>query len=147
MRAGRRSRTLAATWGTRPVRGDAGKERDEAYLHGRLEEFLDVEILSATDLLRRELLWDLLHIDIQGLQAEVCRSCIDLLNERVRLVIIGVHSRILDAELITLFHSRGWEPEHEKPTRFRYIAAHRSLEAMTTNDGTQVWRYENLATR
>jgi hypothetical protein len=82
----------------------------------------------------------MLHIDIQGWEGEVCRSCLDLLNERVKWVIIGVHSRLLDAELLALFHGSGWQLEHEKPTRFTYIAEHKSFEAMTTIDGTQVWK-------
>jgi FkbM family methyltransferase len=132
-------------WGTRPVREDGGKQVDQNYLHGRVEEFLDVDILAGTDLLRREPLWDMVHIDIQGWEGEVCRSCIDLLSERVKWVIIGVHSRLLDAELLTLFHGSGWQLEHEKPTRFTYIAEHKSFEAMTTIDGTQVWKNCRLA--
>ena len=82
----------------------------------------------------------MVHIDIQGWEGEVCRSCIDLLSERVKWVVIGVHSRVMDAELLEMFHAAGWVLEHEKPTRFRFDTAKTNFEAMVTADGIQVWR-------
>ena len=87
----------------------------------------------------------MVHIDIQGWEGEVCRSCIDALSERVKWVVIGVHSRIQDAELLQIFHGAGWILEHEKPTRFRYRPSQVNFEAMVTADGTQVWRNPRLA--
>jgi hypothetical protein len=106
---------------------------------------LDVNIIAASDLLHREPLWDMIHIDIQGWEGEVCRSCIKLLNERAKWVIVGVHSRLLDAELLKLFHGAGWLLEHEKPTRFRYAPRKSTFESMVIADGTQVWRNPRLA--
>jgi hypothetical protein len=106
----------------------------------RVNTFLDVEILSAAELIRQEARWDLLHIDIQGWEEEVCRSCIDLLGERVKWVIIGTHSRVLDGRLIALFHSAGWHLEHEKPARMKYLSGCDNIEAMTIADGVQVWK-------
>jgi hypothetical protein len=67
------------------------------------------------------------------------------LNERVRWVVIGVHSRILDADLLRLFHGAGWILEHEKPTRFRFNPSKATFEAMVIADGTQVWRNRRIA--
>jgi len=127
-------------WGARPIRTGTEGESDKAYLMGRVDEFFDVEILSAVNLLREETLWDMLHIDIQGWEEEVCRSCIDLINERVKWVIIGTHSRVLEGKILELFHTARWHLEHEKPVRFRYISGCPNIEAMTLVDGTQVWR-------
>ena len=127
-------------WGTRPVRSGQGAERDEDYLNGRVDKFIEVEILAAKALLQKEAEWDMLHIDIQGWEGEVCRSCMHTITQRVKWVIIGVHSRILDAELLQLFHDAGWVLEHEKPTRFRYARGKETFEAMVIADGTQVWR-------
>ena len=125
-------------WGARPIRD--GSEADVGYLAGRVDRFFAVDILEARDLVLREAEWDMVHIDIQGWEGEVCRSCIDLLSERVKWVVIGVHSRVMDAELLEMFHAAGWVLEHEKPTRFRFDPAKTNFEAMVTADGIQVWR-------
>lgn len=129
-------------WGVRPVR--AGSDEDDDYNGGKIQEFMDVEILGAAELLRREPSWDMVHIDIQGWEGEVCRSSIDVLSERVKWVIIAVHSRILDGELLQLFHNAGWSLEHEKPTRFHYSLDKKTFESMVAADGTQVWRNVRL---
>jgi FkbM family methyltransferase len=129
-------------WGGRPVRDES--TNDVAYLNNRVDSFIDVEVVAARELLLREPRWDMVHIDIQGWEAEVCRSCMDLLGERVRWLIIGVHSRVLDAALLEMFHAGAWTLEHEKPTRFQYQRGLTSIEAMTVADGTQVWRNLSL---
>lgn len=130
-------------WGARPIR--EGSSQDLDYLCGRVSRFIDVRVLQATKLVLRESAWDMVHIDIQGWEGEVCRSCIDALSARVKWVVIGVHSRIQDAELLQIFHSAGWILEHEKPTRFRYRPSQVDFDAMVTADGTQVWRNPRLA--
>jgi FkbM family methyltransferase len=130
-------------WGARPIREGSGQDID--YLSQRVNRFIDVRILQARQLVLREATWDMVHIDIQGWEGEVCRSCIDALSERVNWVVIGVHSRIQDAELLQIFHGAGWILEHEKPTRFRYRPSQVNFEAMVTADGTQVWRNPRLA--
>lgn len=130
-------------WGARPVR--VGSAQDIDYLCARVDRFVTVEILQAKKLLLREPTWDMIHIDIQGWEGEVCRSCIGTMSERVKWVVIGVHSRIQDAELLQIFHRAGWTLEHEKPTRFQYRPSQVNFEAMVTADGTQVWRNPRLA--
>jgi FkbM family methyltransferase len=129
-------------WGARPLR--EGSDQDVDYLSSRVDRFMDVTIFGATGLILREPMWDMVHIDIQGWEGEVCRSAIDALTERVKWVVIGVHSRIQDAELCQIFHKAGWILEHEKPTRFRFLPAQPNFEAMVVADGTQVWRNPRL---
>ena len=119
-------------WGARPVRDASDDDID--YLSNRVGRFVTVQLLEARKLLLREPAWDMLHIDIQGWEGEVCRSCIDVLGERVKWVVIGVHSRILDAELLQLFHGAGWVLEHEKPTRFVYRRDRTAFDAMVAAD-------------
>jgi FkbM family methyltransferase len=125
-------------WGARPLRH--GSREDEDYPNPSTHEFLKIKILKASELLLREPSWDMLHIDIQGWEGAVCGSCIDQMTERVRWVILGVHSRILDADLLRLFHGAGWILEHEKPTQFRFARDKASFESMVIADGTQIWR-------
>ena len=129
-------------WGSRPIRDASDDDLD--YLNNRLDRFIDVQLLEARELILREPVWDMVHIDIQGWEGEVCRSCIDVLGERVKWVVIGVHSRVLDAELLQLFHGAGWLLEHEKPTRFAYQRERATFEAMVMADGTQIWRNPRL---
>ena len=77
---------------------------------------------------------------MQGDESAICRAAIGDLTERVKRIIIATHSRKHDGDIFELFAGAGWILEHEKPTRFRFWPKHASLEAMTTHDGTQVWR-------
>jgi hypothetical protein len=96
------------------------------------------------DVVLREPSWDLVHIDVQGDEVEICRSCIDELNSRVRRVIAATHSRKLDGDFLELMFRAGWYLEHEKPAKFAFMPNRTALEAMTTIDGTQVWRNPRL---
>ncbi len=135
--------------GARPVRTDhersgladlAGPGSDPA----SASELIDVPIVAFAELLGREPQWDLVHIDVQGGECELCRACRDLLSQRTRYLVVGTHSRKLDGDLLEIMFGAGWILEHEKPTRFVYDARQQCLEVMTTHDGTQVWRNPHL---
>jgi hypothetical protein len=91
------------------------------------------------DLVLREDRWDLIHIDIQGDEHDICNSCIEDLNDRVHWIVVGTHSRKIDGDMLQLLTRAQWELEHEQPTTFQF-RRNTPLEAMTTMDGTQVWR-------
>lgn len=129
------------TWGMRPVKTDS--EADRHYLAGAgasADKYLDMEVLAIADLLRREDRWDLVHIDIQGWEGDVCRAGMDAFSERARYVVVGTHSRKLDGDLMEMFFDAGWMLEHEKPARMEFSTKAKTLENMTGMDGTQVWR-------
>jgi FkbM family methyltransferase len=107
---------------------------------GREFKRITVPVIAMQDLVKAEAHWNLVHIDVQGHEFAICESAIVVLNERVDWVIIGSHSRLIEGQLIELFASHGWHLEHEKPCRFDFRPHPPSLEAMTTQDGTQVWR-------
>jgi FkbM family methyltransferase len=131
--------------GARPVRHagadgavlDAG---DVRYLGAAATDLIDVNIMAFDDLLRLHPQWDLVHIDVQGGECDLCRSALPLLTERVRYLVVGTHSRKLDGDLIEIMVAGGWNLEHEKPARMVFNPGHAVLENMTTHDGTQVWR-------
>lgn len=50
---------------------------------------------------------DILHSDIQGAESEVFHHAISLLNERVRRVVVGTHTRKIEGELMDLFSANG----------------------------------------
>ena len=101
---------------------------------------IDIQVFAFADLLEREDRWDLVHLDVQGGEAELCRSALGALSARVNRMVIGTHSRALDGALMVLLHGAGWILEAEKPTRFIFNSGLASLERMTTFDGAQVWR-------
>jgi FkbM family methyltransferase len=132
--------------GARPVRETQGglDSADEAYMHGAMDDFIDVDIIPFGDLLAREPVWDLVHIDVQGWEAKLCASCVGPLSARARWLVIGTHSRLIDGELIDILHGAGWVLENEKPTRFNFDVDQSSVESMTDVDGVQVWRNPRL---
>jgi len=126
--------SASESWGDRPIRSDGD------YAGRRLPDTQPVQVVAMRDLVLREPFWDLIHIDIQGDEVAVCRSCIEELNARARWLIIGTHSRKIDGDLLELMWGAGWLLEHEKPAKFTFFPNPATLEAMTTLDGTQVWR-------
>src|SRR5262249_4446176 len=96
------------------------------------------------ELVVREPRWDLVHLDLQGWEAEVCGEAIDVMDQRVHRLGVGLHSRRLEGEVLALFYSRGWVVGNEKPTPFVYEPAGPTVENMTVLDGIQVWRNPRL---
>jgi hypothetical protein len=83
---------------------------------------------------------DLLHIDIQGGEAELVAANLGLLAERVGAMLIGTHSRVIEARLIELLLDRGWSLHREKPCQVDWSRASPSLTGRTRDDGCQYWR-------
>ena len=113
-------------------------ERPAAALRGDLEE---IPSLSLKTLIGDRPRIDLIHIDIQGHEEAVIAAGIDVLDARVRRLVIGTHSRTIEGHLFDLLHAHGWICESEVPCVIwptmdggRYLAA----------DGEQVWRNDRL---
>jgi FkbM family methyltransferase len=130
-------------WGSRPIPNNALAESATDYL-GRTLSTVPVEIVSMGDLIEAQPRWNMVHIDVQGHEVEICSSCIEKLNDRVQWLIVGTHSRKLDGNMLELMYSAGWLLENEKPTKFNFSREAPSLEAMTTYDGIQVWSNPRL---
>jgi len=82
---------------------------------------------------------DLLHIDIQGSEFGVIQCGMDQLNEKARVMVIGTHSRKIEGDLLELLFHNKWILRNEKPCSFVFNQSARSLEGMTSVDGTQIW--------
>jgi FkbM family methyltransferase len=125
-------------WGYRPI--DASGD----YMARTFEKTYKVEVLAFDDLLRSRDRWDLVHIDVQGHELPMCQKAIETLNARAHWLVIGTHSRKIEGDLFELFARSGWELDREKPCKFDFTPVAKTLEAMTTADGTQVWRNPRL---
>jgi len=129
-----------AHWGFRPIPTSGGD-----YMGRHFDKMHRVRVLAMADLVQTQARWDMVHIDIQGHEYDVCYASLADLNDRVKWLIISTHSRKIDGDLLDLFTRAGWVLEHEKPARFTFWPNPVSLEAMTTIDGTQVWQNPRLA--
>jgi len=82
---------------------------------------------------------DLLHIDIQGGEADLISACLSLLSEKVAYIVIGTHSRQIEGRLFDLLLQAGWWLEIERPAILS-LTGH----PVVTVDGVQGWRNPRL---
>jgi FkbM family methyltransferase len=110
---------------------------------GRVVEHEKVLGYPVSDLLANGVT-DLVHVDIQGMEGSVLSSAIDVLNERVRCIFVGTHSRKIEGELLELFHTNGWTLVRERPTKFSYTKERKEITGWTTRDGGQYWLNQRI---
>lgn len=113
-------------------------ERTAAALRGDLEE---IPSLSLQTIIGDKPRVDLIHIDIQGHEEPVISAGIEILNARVRRLVIGTHSRTTEGHLIDLFHANGWVCESEMPC---LLSPMMDGSMILARDGEQVWRNDRL---
>ena len=122
----------AATWGGEPIFGaseDEVRRATQAGTHEALEA-LPLRVLAGDAPL------DLLHIDIQGGEADFVRANMSDISAHVRYVVIGTHSREIEGDLIGQFEKAGWNLEIERPCIFALESGKPSIRV----DGVQGWR-------
>ena len=59
------------------------------------------------------------HIDLQGWEGEICAAAADIMDQGVQRLVVSLHSRRLEGELLGLFHSRSWVLENRAVQRSR----------------------------
>lgn len=119
-----------------PAASDTGGDRDyrgTRVKNLRVRAYALDEVVGDTTL-------DLLHIDIQGSELALVEGTLDFLADRVRAIMIGTHSRVIEGALISLLYANGWHLDLEKPCRVAWQQRPVSQEAMTQVDGCQYWR-------
>lgn len=103
-----------------------------------------VPAYSLPDLLADSRVVDFLHIDIQGAEAEVCKSSAAFLAERVRYIVIGTHSRRIEGDVIETLMTSGFKLLREHPCYFSLENPWPgSFEGLTHTDGVQLWMNQN----
>ena len=78
---------------------------------------------------------DLVHIDIQGGEADLLEDAMVDFSRCVRRIVVGTHGRAIEARLHEAFGAADWRLEHDDPCRMS-VNRGRPLLAY---DGTQVW--------
>lgn len=122
-------------WGSEPVFGATEEQRAEAVATGSHDELPMVSMERAVGDHERI---DLLHVDIQGGEADLVAGCLPLLNERVAYLMLGTHSKQIEGQLFsTLLEGGDWLLEIERPAVLALTHDHGPVVQV---DGVQGWR-------
>jgi FkbM family methyltransferase len=123
----------------RRLRAEIGR-RVKPYLGYRSRSTVRVPCLTLRSILRDLGVVDLLHIDIQGHEADVLASSAGVLENQVRRMVVGTHGRSIEARLHEVMSARGWVLETDEACLFTQSGNTITLAL----DGCQAWRNRNL---
>jgi hypothetical protein len=132
-----RQNAAGSTWGLEPVFNASEAQRAEALAAQAADE---LRMIPLSEVIGDRPKLDLLHIDIQGGEADLVSACLPLLSEKVAYVVIGTHSRQIEGRLIADMLAAGWALEIERPAIF---TIHEGRPVVTV-DGVQGWRNPHL---
>jgi hypothetical protein len=79
---------------------------------------------------------DLLHVDIQGGEETLFVNNEKLLNKKVKSIVIGTHSRIIEGKLFEFFYKLGWNLVAERAL----IGGIKNGRQENVVDGVQYWK-------
>jgi hypothetical protein len=120
-------------WGLEPIFGATEAQREAAVASGDYEV---LPMVSLSEVMTGHPRVDLLHVDIQGSEADLVEASLDLLGEKVAYLLIGTHSRPIEGRLIASLRAAGWRLEIERPAFLNPD----DLPGSVTVDGVQGWR-------
>ncbi len=99
-------------WGLEPIFDATVAQSQEAVRTGSHQQ---LGMISIEDLAAGWERIDLLHIDIQGGEADLVADALDVLTRRVAYMVIGTHSRQIEGRLFDILLTAGWKLEMERP--------------------------------
>lgn len=126
-----------AMWASEPIIGATSEQREEATRTGR---YIELPAYSLASIANGSPV-DLLHIDIQGGEADFVASALSDLNKYVRYIVIGTHSRQIEGRILDTLLTAGWDIEMERAAIVRIIDGSPQI----TVDGVQGWRNPALS--
>jgi FkbM family methyltransferase len=122
-----------SNWGLEAIYDANAETRAKALARG---SHYEVPVLSlATIVDQSGAVLDLLHIDIQGGEADLIHSSLDLISRCVKYIVIGTHSREIEGRLFADLIPAGWQLEIERPAIIE-LNGHPKV----VTDGVQGWR-------
>jgi FkbM family methyltransferase len=133
-----RQKQAGISWALEPVFGASEAERARARKAGTYDE---LPMIAMDEVVGDRKRIDLLHIDIQGGEADLVAGCLDTLARRVAYMVIGTHSRQIEGRLFQTLLDAGWQLEIERPA----ILALATTGPTVTVDGVQGWRNPRIA--
>jgi FkbM family methyltransferase len=120
-------------WGKEPVFDYEEQVFEEAKKSGKYE---NVPVYSLDSLMAKAEQIDLLHVDIQGGEETLFVNNENLLNKKVKSIVIGTHSRIIEGKLFEFFYKLGWNLVAERAL----IGGIKNGRQENVVDGVQYWK-------
>lgn len=120
-------------WGLEPIFGATEAQRRDAIQSGRYDELPMIALDEVTAPHDRV---DLLHIDIQGGEADFIAGCLPVCDAKVAYLLIGTHSRQIEGRITDTLSRAGWKLEIERPAIFSFEGD----APLLIVDGVQGWR-------
>ncbi len=125
-------------WGSEPIFNASQAQRRNALASGSHDE---LPMISLAEIAAPHTRIDLLHVDIQGGEADLIADCLQVLRQKVAYIVIGTHSRQIEGRLFEALLQAGWQLEIERPA---ILSVAHSAPSVTV-DGIQGWRNPDLA--
>lgn len=132
-----RQEVPGASWGSEPIFDAGEEERRRATESGLYDE---VAMVPLSQVIGSEPRVDLLHIDIQGGEADLVEQNLALLGDKVAYLLIGTHSKQIEGRLYVALLGAGWRLEMERPALFDIVNGQPRIRV----DGVQGWRNSKL---
>jgi len=132
-----RQNDAGVKWGLEPVFRATEAQRDAALAAGSHDA---LPMIPMANLVGPHERIDLLHIDIQGGEADLIAGCLPLLNEKVAYMVIGTHSKQIEGRLYDTLLSADWKLQMERAAVFGLASGRPFIEV----DGVQGWRNPRL---
>lgn len=120
-------------WGLEPIL-DATNDQIEAAEREGIYEL--VPIMTFGEICADGKMIDLVHMDIQGGEADFIDNCVEDLNKFVKYLVVGTHSRAIEGKIFETMLKNGWILEIERPALLNLNPS----DPQTTIDGVQGWR-------
>jgi hypothetical protein len=130
----RRQSVPGGSWGLQPIVG-ASEERVRKAREGN--EFDVLTTFSLEEICEPLGRIDLLHIDIQGGEADLIASCLPTIATKVAYMFVGSHSRQIEGRIMEMMLSQNWQLEVEMPAIFNLD---QSGVPLLVIDGVQAWK-------
>jgi hypothetical protein len=124
-------------YGLEPLFGASEEDQERAVKSRKYDR---LEMVSLGRVIGKDKKLDLLHVDIQGGEADLLGSCIEVLCQQVAYVVVGTHSREIEGKIFGVMRSAGWRIEIERPAILTLNSAGPSVMV----DGVQGWRNMQL---
>jgi len=121
------------TWGSEPIFDADEAQRRQALELGHFDE---LPMVPLAVLIGDRPRIDLLHVDIQGGEADLVRENLDLMSARVAYLLIGTHSKQIEGDLYDMLLKAGWQLEMERAAIFDLVGGTPHVRV----DGVQGWR-------
>ena len=128
-----RQSQAGVAWGLKPVFHATPEQVEAARQSGSHDE---LPMIPLETLIGAHARIDLLHIDIQGGEADLIADCLELLAAKVAYILVGTHSRQIEGRIAGMLLEGGWILEIERPAILSLAATY----PVVTVDGVQGWR-------